>query len=90
MKTAYELAMERLEKDSGSTKKLSDAQRARLAEIEKKYDAKIAEARLQYDDRAAAAKTVEEFDAARATCADQVARLESQRDKEKDAVWNEG
>ena len=38
MKTAYELAMERMEKESGATKKLTNEQRARIATIEKKYD----------------------------------------------------
>jgi len=89
MKTAYELAMERLEKDSGTTKKLSDAQRARIAEIDKKYDAKVAESRLKLDSSASAATTVEELNAARAVGAEEMARLEQQREKEKDGVWNE-
>ncbi len=42
MKSAYELAMERLEKKE-PTKKLSDAQKARIAEINSLYGSKIAE-----------------------------------------------
>lgn len=42
MKTAYELAMERLSK-SGPAAKLSDAQKNELAELDAKYAAKIAE-----------------------------------------------
>ena len=42
MKSAYELAMERLEKQS-PTARLSDEQRAAIAEIEASYRAKIAE-----------------------------------------------
>jgi hypothetical protein len=42
MKTAYELAMERLNKN-GPTVKLSDAQKKELAELDSKYAAKIAE-----------------------------------------------
>ena len=42
MKTAYELAMERLNK-SAPTVKLSDAQKKELAELDSKYAAKIAE-----------------------------------------------
>ena len=42
MKSAYELAMERLEK-SAPTKKLSEAEKARIAEINSVYGAKIAE-----------------------------------------------
>jgi hypothetical protein len=42
MKTAYELAMERLNKSAPSVK-LSDAQKKELAELDAKYAAKIAE-----------------------------------------------
>jgi gamma-glutamylcyclotransferase (GGCT)/AIG2-like uncharacterized protein YtfP len=45
MKTAYELAMERLSKSS-PTLKLTDAQKKQLAELESKYAAKIAEREL--------------------------------------------
>lgn len=42
MKSAYELAMERLNKNS-PTVKLSDAQKKELAELDAKYQAKVAE-----------------------------------------------
>ncbi len=42
MKSAYELAMERLNKNAPSVK-LSDAQKKELAELDSKYAAKIAE-----------------------------------------------
>jgi len=42
MKSAYELAMERLEKQS-PTQKLSDAQKAEIAEIDSQTKAKTAE-----------------------------------------------
>lgn len=42
MKTAYELAMERLNKNAPAAK-LSDAQKKELAELDSKYAAKIAE-----------------------------------------------
>ena len=45
MKTAYELAMERLGKTS-PTVKLSDEQKQEIAELESKYTAKIAEREL--------------------------------------------
>ena len=45
MKTAYELAMERLNKASPVTK-LTDRQKKELAELESKYKAKIAEREL--------------------------------------------
>ncbi len=45
MKTAYELAMERLGKAS-PTVKLTDQQKKELAELESKYTAKVAEQEL--------------------------------------------
>jgi len=42
MKSAYELAMERLNK-TGPTVKLTDKQKAELAELDSRYAAKIAE-----------------------------------------------
>ncbi len=45
MKSAYELAMERLEK-SAPTVQLTDAQKAKLAEIDSTYKARIAEKEL--------------------------------------------
>jgi hypothetical protein len=45
MKSAYELAMERLEKESPSIK-LTDDQRSQLAEIDSLYKSKMAEKEL--------------------------------------------
>jgi hypothetical protein len=42
MKSSYELAMERLNKNA-PTKKISEAQKKQLAELDSKYAAKIAE-----------------------------------------------
>ena len=42
MKSAYELAMERLEKKSPQ-KKVTDAQKTELAELDSRYAAKVAE-----------------------------------------------
>jgi hypothetical protein len=49
MKTAYELAMERLAKTS-PTVKLTDARKKQLAELDSKYAAKIAERELALKD----------------------------------------
>ncbi len=43
MKSAYELAMERLDQSGEEIVELSDEQRAQLAEIDQKYKGKIAE-----------------------------------------------
>ena len=42
MKSAFELAMERLEKEA-PTRELTDEQRGKLAELSKVYEAKIAD-----------------------------------------------
>jgi hypothetical protein len=49
MKSAYELAMERLNKSS-PTVKLTDAQKKKLAELDSKYAAKIAEREIALKD----------------------------------------
>lgn len=89
MKSAYELAMERLEKASGPSKKLTDAQKAKIAEIDKIYDAKIAEAKLSQESKLRAATSQEEFDKAQADLTDKIRSLEERREKEKESVWNE-
>jgi len=88
MKTAYELAMERLEKASGPTRKLSNAQKARIAEIEKIYDAKIAETKLAGESEMLSADSMEVLNKFRQGLADAIASIEERREKEKEAVWN--
>lgn len=46
MKTAYELAMERLNKSSPPPPKLTDDQKQRLAQLDAEYKAKIADREL--------------------------------------------
>ena len=61
MKTAYELAMERLNK-SAPVAKLSAAQKKHLAELDSKYAAKIAERELALRDEVVQAGAAGEFD----------------------------
>jgi hypothetical protein len=56
MKSAYELAMERLQKASPSLS-LSDEQKKELAELDSKYRAKIAEKELFLKDQIRKAQT---------------------------------
>jgi len=90
MKSAYELAMERLEKAGGPTKKLTDEQKAQIADIERVYEAKIAELKLSYESRLAGAESAEDLQQLQAELAGKAASLESKRDEEKDAIWNAG
>lgn len=87
MKSAYELAMERLEKASGPAKKLTDEQKEAIADIERVYEAKMAERRLEFEPKLAAAPP-DEAEALRAKLAEALASLEAERDAKKDAVWN--
>jgi len=86
LKSAYELAMERLERDQGPTRKLTDEQRERIAEIDKRYDAQIAEARLNHEQRLAGAPP-ESQESVRAELVDTLQSIEDRRRKEKESVW---
>ena len=86
MKSAYEIAMERLEKERGPARRLSEEQKAAISEIEKKYAARMAEVRLDYEGKAAATPPAERAELL-ARMAAELKTLEEKRDREKDAVW---
>ncbi len=90
MKSAYELAMERLAKsDPNTDKPLSSEQKARLAEIDAIYKGKIAEREIflkkQLDEVLASGK-YEEVEKLSKQMASERARLEEERDEEKERV----
>ncbi|MCF7687042.1 MAG: hypothetical protein K9M98_09420 [Cephaloticoccus sp.] len=93
MKSAYELAMERLnQSDPKSAKKLSSAQKERLAEIDRVYQGKKAEREIflrQKLNDALAAGQADEADNIRQQIAAENIRLEEERDAEKDRVREE-
>ena len=89
MKSAYELAMERLERESGPSQTLTDKQREHIAEIDKKYEARMAEARLAADGRLAGAASMEEVNGIRSDLASDLQSLEEKREREKEAVWTQ-
>ncbi len=66
MKSAYELAMERLEKQS-PTRQLTEAQKAAIAEIETATKAKIAEQELFLKDKISEAQAEGKIRGSRAT-----------------------
>ena len=61
MKTAYELAMERLNK-AAPAKKLNDAQKKELAELDSKYAAKLAEREIALKDEITKAGAAGDFE----------------------------
>jgi len=61
MKSAFELAMERLEKES-PPQELTEEQKAKLSELSKVYEAKIADKELFLNGEIAKAEAAGEFD----------------------------
>lgn len=89
MKSAYELAMERLAKSDPSTAKLNPEQKARLAEIDRVYQGKIAEREIflkQQLQAALAGRKLEEADKIRQQISSEKAKLEEEREDEKERV----
>jgi len=86
MKSAYELAMSRLEKQA-PTRTLTDAQKRQLAEIDSETDAKIAEKKLFLDGEIAKAAGDElAQDELRRQLASEIARLEEKREDKKTRI----
>jgi hypothetical protein len=88
MKSAYELAMERLEK-AAPTVKLSDAQRDEIAELEVLYKSKIAEKEVFLTDEMAKARAKGEYGEAetmQVQLQSEVRRLQAECDEKKDRV----
>ena len=88
MKSAYELAMERLEAASPGVE-LTPDQKARIAEVETKCKADIAAKELMLRGemaKAEAAGQTDEIAQLQRQLADDIRRLEEKRDREKDAV----
>ncbi len=90
MKSAYELAMERLAKtEGGPSKALTVAQKTRLAEIDTLYKGKIAEREIFLKKRmteAQASGDLDEIEKIRTQLQGERARLEEEREDEKERV----
>jgi hypothetical protein len=90
MKSAYELAMERLAKsDPDTAKTLTPEQKARLAEIDRVFKSKIAEREIFLKERleaALAAAKADDVEKIKRQIADERARLEEEREDEKNRV----
>ncbi|MDD5199537.1 MAG: hypothetical protein PHC88_07000 [Terrimicrobiaceae bacterium] len=84
MKSAYEIAMNRLDATSPSVK-LTDAKKAELAEIENLYAARMAERRVFLEGEIRkAADEPEAEEALRRQLASEIARLEEERETKKE------
>ena len=90
MKSAYELAMERLNKTS-PTVKLNDEQKKQIAELDSKYAAKIAEREIALKGEIAAAQNAGDFGKAeelQQQLVNERKKLQSDLEEKKDAVRN--
>jgi Spy/CpxP family protein refolding chaperone len=89
MKSAYELAMERLGKTDPAAAPLTAEQKARLGEIDRVYQGKLAEREIFLQAQLNAALGGQKFDDAdkiRKQMANEKARLEEEREDEKERV----
>jgi len=90
MKSAYELAMERLAKsDPAGGSALSPEQKARLAEIDRRYQGKLAEREIflkQQLEKALTDQNAEEFEKIKKQMTGERARIEEEREDEKEKV----
>jgi hypothetical protein len=90
MKSAYELAMERLAKsDPDASKPLTAEQKGRLAEIDRIYKGKIAEREIflkKQLEEAMAAQKLEDIQKIQKQMVNERSRFEEERDEEKERV----
>ena len=90
MKSAYELAMERLAKsDPSASAPLTKEQKSRLAEIDRVYQGKLAEREIflkKQLEEAFAAQKFEDADKIKQQLASERVRLDEEREAEKEAV----
>jgi hypothetical protein len=89
MKSAYELAMERLAKSDPASAPLSAEKKARLAEIDRVYQGKLAEREIflkQQLEAALAERKLDEADKIRKQISGERARIEEEREDEKERV----
>lgn len=90
MKSAYELAMERLEKESPSGPPLTEEQKTELAEINQKFEARIAERKILAENEKQSASSYQEYQEIEENLRNDIQRLESERDQEKEKVRKRG
>ena len=89
MKSAYELAMERM--GGSDDKPLDDKQKEKIAQIENRYKAKIAERKIYLEksvEDALAKGDQAEAEEARKILAQEISSLEDKAESEKDKIRN--
>ncbi len=88
MKSAYELAMERLQKQA-PTQALNDRQKAELADVESLYKSRLAQLEISMGDQIQEAESAGDFalaDELRTRLGSQRQRIEEEKEERKEAV----
>jgi phage host-nuclease inhibitor protein Gam len=81
-KSAYELAMEKLKARGGyEEKKLTDEQKAEIADIRSRYRARIAQAEIEQQSRLATVASYEELEKLKSDLAREKERLSSEMEE---------
>ena len=91
MKSAYELAMERLQAEQGNGPALTDAQRDEIAELEAKHKSAVAEAEIMMQQKVVEAQMKQDFGALATLSehhAQDVARLDRKLEEDRKRVWD--
>ncbi|MBT8042080.1 MAG: hypothetical protein KJN67_00950 [Pontiella sp.] len=83
MKSAYELAMERM---GGESKSLTDAQKQAIADIDAKMKAKVAETEIMFDQQLAGESDPAKGSLIQQTRHQQIARIKEDAEIEKEAI----
>jgi hypothetical protein len=94
LKSAVELALEKLDRETGeSVPRLTDEQKAAIAELRSKYEARIAELEIATQGKIRKARETGDYETMRkiqAEMADERRRLESSRDREIEKIRHQG
>ena len=92
MKSAYELAMERLKaKDSPDRKELNEEQKTKIAQVNEKYTAKAAERQIFLQKQIAEAEMAgnyEEVQALQKQLRSELDVIKEEKEAAKDEIWN--
>ncbi|MEA2068905.1 MAG: hypothetical protein U9P12_06880 [Verrucomicrobiota bacterium] len=83
MKSAYELAMERM---GGESNKLTDKQKVAIGEIDSRMKAKIAETEIMFDQQLAAETDPAKTAFAQQTRQQQIAKIKNDAESEKERI----
>ena len=85
MKSAYELAMERL---GGESNELTDEQKQAIAHIDARAKAKVAETEIMFDQQLAGEADPAKAALIQQTRQEQIAKIKQDAEEEKEAVRN--